>query len=366
MTHFHRNPGKALDASVLRPAAARGGGPLPLLSRLARAAASLRLTTAGFVVLALVALAAQADTRVPAWALVLPQVLLALNLAASMATQSRIRRGGLGLFHAALLGCLLLLAWGRLTHYEGRVEVTQGSAFDVDAAEPLSVGPWHGERLRRVRFDQGPVEVRYAPGLKRSRTLSQVTVSDGDGATATAATRAETVGDDHPLRVAGFRFYTTHNKGFAPLLAWTPPGGPTLTGAVHLPSYPLFDGQQQQRWTPPGGPELRLWLRLPQPVDERAAWQLQPEQVRAVLVAEVEGQRFELRPGDTAAGAFGALRYERLLGWMGYRIHFDPTLTALWWLACAGLAGLALHVWPVPRLRLRWRGLARRPSGRRP
>jgi cytochrome c biogenesis protein len=311
--------------------------------------ASLRLTTAGFVLLAVVALAAQADTRVPAWALVLPQALLASNLAASLATQPRIRRGGLGLFHVALLGCLLLLAWGRLTHYEGRVEVTQGSAFDAAAAEPLSLGPWHGDRLRRVRFEQGPVEVRYAPGLKRARTLSRVVVPDPpDQPSDPAAPRTETVGDDHPLRLAGFRFYTTHNKGFAPLLSWTPPGGVTSTGAVHLPSYPLFDGQQQQRWTPPGGSEVRLWLRLPKTVDERAAWQLQPEQVSAVLVAEVAGQRFELRPGDTASGTFGALRYERLLGWMGYRIHFDPTLSVLWWLACLGLAGLAWHVCTRP------------------
>lgn len=320
-----------------------------LTNRMARHLASLRLTTAGFGLLAVVALAAQADTRVPGWAVVLPQALLALNLSASLATQPRIRRGGLGVFHGALLGCLLLLAWGRLTHYEGRVEVTQGSSFEAEAAEPLSVGPWHGQRLRQVRFEQGPVEVRYAPGLKRARTLSQVVLTEPAGPrTEGDAAHAETVGDDHPLRAAGFRFYTTHNKGFAPLLSWTPPGQPTSTGAVHLPSYPLFDGQQQQRWTPPGGPEVRLWLRLPQPVDERSAWQLQPGQVSAVLVAEVGGQRFELRPGDTATGAFGALRYERLLGWMGYRIHYDPTLAALWWLACLGMAGLALHIWPMP------------------
>lgn len=303
--------------------------------------ASLRLTVALFGLLAAVVLAAQADARVPAWAVALPQALLALNLAASLSTHPRLRRGGLAVFHVALLGCLLLLAWGRLTHAEGRVELTQGAAFEPAAVERLSEGPWHGDRLQRVHFEQGQIEVRYAPGLKRARTLSQVRITE-DG-----SVRTDTVGDDHPLQLHGFRFYTTHNKGFAPLLSWTAPGRAVQTGAVHLPSYPLFDGQQQQRWTPPHGPEMRLWLRLPQPVSEHTAWQLRPEQVDATLVMEVAGQRYELKPGETASASFGHLRYERLVGWMGYRIHYDPTLTALWWLACLGVAGLVWHLWPL-------------------
>lgn len=305
------------------------------------ALASLRLTVALLVLLAGVVLWAQADTRVPPWLLALPQALLALNLAAALATHPRLRRGGLAVFHIALLGCLLLLAWGRLTHAEGQVELTQGAAFDAAAVERLSQGPWHGERLQRVQFEQGAIEVRYAPGLKRARTLSQVHITDASG------TRVDTVGDDHPLRLQGFRFYTTHNKGFAPLLTWTAPARSPVTGAVHLPSYPLFDWQQQQRWTPPHGPEMRLWLRLQQPLKEDMAWSLQPEQVHATLVMEVAGERFELKPGETASAEFGSLRYERLLGWMGYRIHYDPSLAALWWLACLGVAGLVWHLWPL-------------------
>lgn len=313
----------------------------PLVLSVARRVASLRVTVAMFVVLALVVLAAQNDTRVPAWAVAVPQLVLAINLTASLATHPALRRGGLAIFHVALLGCLVLLAWGRLTHFEGRVEVAQGATFDPAAVEPSSVGPWHGDRLRKVQFEQGAFSVKYAPRLKRAHTHSLVTLSDAAG------TRTQTVGDDRPLLLSGFRFYTTHNKGFAPLLTWTAPGAAPVTGAVHLPSYPLFDWQQQQRWTPPGGPEARLWLRLDQGVNEQEAWQLRPDQVVAVLVIELAGQRHELRPGEVATGTFGSVRYERLIGWMGYNVHYDPTLSALWWLACLGVAGLALHMWPI-------------------
>ena len=312
-----------------------------LLRRAVQQLALPQLTAAGFATLGAVVLAAQADSRVPGWAVVLPQVILAFNLAAALTTNPLLRRGGLAVFHIALLGCLVLLSWGRLTHFEGRVEVTQGSAFDPSNVEPLSVGLLHGDRLGRINFEQGALEVHYATGLKRARTISQVRLDDDVGQ------RTESVGDDHPLRTGGFRFYTTHNKGFAPLLIWTAPGSAPVRGAVHLPSYPLFDGQQQQRWTPAGGPEVRLWLRMPTSVDERSAWQLRPDQVTAVLVVEAAGQRYELQPGETASADFGSLRYDRMLGWMGYRIHYDPTLSALWWLSCLGILGLVWHLWPL-------------------
>lgn len=313
----------------------------PGLPRWLKPLASLRLTTAGFVALGALVLVGQFDARLPGWMPALPMAVLAANLSAALLTHPRLRRGGLGLFHLALLGCLLLLAWGRLTHFEGRVELTQGATFDPAAVEVLSVGPWHGERWRRLQFGQGRIEVRYAPGLKRARTISEVSQATSSGEV------TGPVGDDHPLKLDGFRFYTTHNKGFAPLLTWQPAAGPALTGAVHLPAYPLFEAQQQQRWQPPGGPELRLWLRLPPLADEQRAWQLQPDQVAAMLVVELQGRRFELHPGDEASGPAGRLRYERLLGWMGYRIHHDPTLAALWWLACLGVLGLARHFWPL-------------------
>lgn len=307
--------------------------------------ASNHLTVAAFIMLGVVIATSQLMSVAPSWLIAVPLALLALNLAAALAAHARLRRGGLAVFHFSLLGCLLLVAWGRLSHYEGRIELVQGGAFDASSAESLSRGPWHGDRLSRVRFEQGAFSVDYAPGVKRSHTRSQVEVLDADGV------RRETVGDDRPLRIDGFRFYTTHNKGYAPLLTWAAQDAAPVTGAVHLPSYPLNDWQQQHSWSPPGVPQVRFWLRLATPVDEQKSWRLQPDQTQATLVVEMGGKRFELQPGDSAVGDFGTLRYDRLLGWMGYRIHYDPTLTPLFWLSCFGVAGLALHLWPLPARR---------------
>ena len=39
------------------------------------------------------------------------------------------------------------------------------------------------------------------------------------------------------------------------------------------------------------------------------------------------------------------MRYERLTGWMGYRIFYDPTLLPLFVVALLGVLGLAWHLW---------------------
>jgi cytochrome c biogenesis protein len=317
------------------------------MKRLLARLGSTRLTLAGFALLGATVLASQ-FTFVPAgWGTALPLLLLAVNLAAALLGRSPLRRGGLGLFHVALLGCLLLLAWGRLTHFEGRVELVQGGTLDAAAVQVTSQGPWAGDALATLSVEQGAISVHYAPGVKRQRTRSQVWLGEG------AARELRTVGEDQPLRLQGYRLYTTHNKGFAPLVRWVAPGAAPISGALHLPSYPMMDWQQQQRWQPPDGPELRFWLRLPAPVDEQGAWQFEPQRVQAALVVDVAGQRFELQPGQSAHGAFGELRYERLLGWMGYRIHRDPSLEPLALLACLGVLGLALHLWPLSSAPLR-------------
>ncbi len=285
--------------------------------------AAPRLTVAGFVVLAVLAATAQ-------WLVALPLVLLAGNLAAALWVSPRLRRGGLGVFHVCLLACMLLVAWGRLTHFDGRLTIVEGQEFDIEAVSTESRGPWHGDGLRDLRFRQGPFTVNYAPGVRREHTRSAVHLPDG---------RVEVVGDGTALIAAGYRFYTTHNKGFAPVLTWTPDGGVPVTGAVMLPSYPMNDWQQVQKWG-----AWHFSLRL-QPVAEGVAWTLDPAQSQAVLVAEAAGRHFELKAGESARIPGGTLRYEWLTGWMGYRIFHDPTLVPLLALSVLGVLGLAWHLW---------------------
>lgn len=304
---------------------------------LLRRLASNRLMMAGFALLAAGTLASYERPAVPASAMVVPLGLLVVNLAAAIAVRPTLRRGGLGLFHACLLGLLLLAGWGRLTHLDGRVEVTQGTALDAQQVQVTAQGPWHGSGWQRLAFGQGPWEVDYAPGVRRARTRSQVWLP-GEAS-------PRVVGDDTPLVLDGYRLYTTHNKGFAPLLRWQPDGGEPVLGALHLPSYPLFDYQQEHRWTAPDGRTLRFWLRVERPLPEDAAWTLRASEIPAVLVVEADGRRHELRPGGTLPLRGALLRYEGLTGWMGYRIFYDPTLVPMLVTSLAGILGLAWHLW---------------------
>ncbi|MDX6284491.1 MAG: hypothetical protein QOH03_5562 [Kribbellaceae bacterium] len=308
------------------------------MKRLLPALASPRVTLAGFALLAATVLAGLHWPQWPTSAYVAPLAGLGVNLAAAIATRPALRQGGLGVFHLALLAFLLLALWGRLTHFDARVEVAEEGFFDPALVQVTGQGPWHGEAWKRLQFRQGGWEVDYRPGVKRAHTRSLVWLPE-DAAT------SRTVGDDTALVLAGYRFYTTPNKGFAPLLTWQQAGAPAQQGVLHMPSYPMFDWRQENAWTTPGGTALRFWLRLDRPIAQDASWTLSPRDVAAVLVVEAAGTRHELRPGDAIALPQGTLRYERLLGWMGYRIFYDPTLLPLLLVALAGVAGLAWHLW---------------------
>ena len=316
--------------------------------------ASARVMLAGFALLAAGTYAAHDDPAAPAALIVAPLCLLAANLGAAIATNRRLSRGGLGVFHIALLTLMIVAAGGRLSRFEGRVELTQGQSLGEAAVEVTTRGPLHPDALSAVAFVQGPFSVDYAPGVRRAHTYSEVGVPDAGGGLTT-----RTVGDDTPLVLEGYRFYTTHNKGLAPVVTWSPDGGTAQTGSLHMPSYPLFDWKQENRFTPPGGPEVRLFLRIDTPVDDQAAWRLDPQTMPTALVVHAEGRRSELAPGESVRLTSGTLRFERLTGWMGYKIYFDPTLPWLFVLATVAATGLAWHLWrravagPLPARRRR-------------
>ncbi len=310
---------------------------------LGRRLASLKLTVVGMLLLAVaVGLRYGDPDRVSVWVLVIPMALLALNLLAAIATNPRIhRRGGLLAFHVSLLVLVILAAIGRLTLYEAHVELLEGQAFSVSQVFDVRAGPLHSGELHRVRFVQGPWTVSYSPGLVRGPTRSTVHVPDGRG-----GWESRVVGDDTPLVLEGYRFYTTFNKGFAPILTWIPDGGgPAYTGAVHMPSYPLFDFRQVNTWTPPGGPELRLWLHVDAGLKGDEAWVLDGRRATARLAVRTPEGRVELEPGESVRLPGGVLRYERLSTWMGYKIFYDPTLRWLFVTSVLGVLGLAAHYW---------------------
>ena len=295
------------------------------------ALAATKLSLAGFALLAAGLLG-----DVPGF-VIAPLAVLAANLAAAIALRPALRRGGLGVFHFALLAILLLAGYGRLAHFDGRVEVTEGSEFAAAHVEVTGSGPLNDGAWRSLAFMQGGFQVDYRAQLRRARTRSEVWLP--------GEAQPRVVGDDTPLVLDGVRLYTTHNKGLAPVLAWQPDGAPAVEGAVHMPGYPGFDWKQENTWKAPDGRVLLLRLRVAHSVPERDAWTLDPHRLATTLIVEADGARHELAPGASVRLGGATLRYVRLTGWMGYRVFYDPTMLPLLLVSLAGIAGLAWHLW---------------------
>jgi cytochrome c biogenesis protein len=286
------------------------------------------------------------------WTLAVPLALLAVSLAAALVAQPRFRRQtALLVFHLALLALLVLVVVGRLTGLQGRFELTQGFAFDGQLLdhEAGALHPWH---LRELAFTHDGFSIDYAPGLKRGPTRNPVRWRDAQGALQSAV-----IGDHRPLLIDGYRFYTSPNKGFAPVLAFYPAQGEAVRGSIHLPSYPAHALRQARAWTLPDGTAAWTLLAIDETlIDPNAAARFRlPSTHRLVL--EVAGVRHELSPGDRLPLAGGTLIYEGLRTWMGYRVFYDPTLP--WLLAAALLAALSLGWHLVAGWRRRpWREVA--------
>lgn len=261
--------------------------------------------------------------------------LLAVNLCAALFVHPALRRQlPLLVAHLALLALVLLVAAGRLLALDGRFELTQGVPFDGTLLD-REAGALHVDRLQRLSFRNDGFEIDYAAGRRRGATRNSVSWAGADG-----QVRSAVIGDHHPLVLAGHRFYTSPNKGYAPLLRWQPEQGAALLGAVHLPSFPSHELRQSREWSLPDG--RSVWVQLQ--TDEKlidpatASHFALPREHR--LVVRIGTQRAELAPGQAMTVPGGQLVYEELRTWMGYRVAYDPTLP--WLLVAALLAALAL------------------------
>lgn len=309
--------------------------------RVVRRLASLRLTLVLIAFLAAGTGIALRTESARTWPMVLPLAALAANLLAAVATNAVFRRQAwLLVFHLSLVALLLLVAAGRLTYLKGHVGVTEGASFEGELGLEER-GPWHAGALESVRFVNAGFDIDYAPGWQRGATRNRVKWQTADGRWENAV-----IGDQHPLVIEGYRFYTTFNKGFAPTFHWNDGKGTTLYGSVQLPSYPVNEYAQAAEWTPPGS-SMSVWVMLD--IDEvvidpqaHTGFRL-PE--RYTLVVRVGKARYELRPGDSIALPDGTLTFDGLRGWMGYRVFYDWTLP--WLLAACAVAvvSLAGHFW---------------------
>lgn len=274
------------------------------------------------------------------WALAVPLGLLAANLVAAVATNPIFRaQGALLVFHLGLIALIVLAAVGRLTYLKGSVELSEGQLFEGTLTQREN-GPLHGEGLARVRFANLGFEVNYQPGLQRAQTRNRVGFAADDGVASELV-----IGDTTPLKLNGYRFYTTSNKGFAPALVWTAhDGGKPMLGTIHMPSFPAHLTRQSLDWTPPGATQvLNARLEIDDNViDLGQAWVLRPPAVHA-LTLRTGDAAVTLRPGESHRFAEGTLRYQGLRMWMGYTVSYDWTIPWLLAACAVAVAALAWH-----------------------
>lgn len=276
------------------------------------------------------------------WLLTVPLALLALNLACAVVTNPVFRRQtALLTFHLALIAIVLLAATGRLTYLRGQLELSSGETFH-GALTQSEHGPWHRGRISEVSFTNHSFTIDYSPGMKRDQTRNAVSWTDAAGREQHAV-----IGDQQPLVLGGYRFYTSFNKGFAPLFVWHPAQGAPQRGTIHLPSYPIHEYGQALEWSPPAtGVKLWVMLKFEEALlDPARPWQFRPPREHA-LVLRVGDERRELEPGGRYTLPQGVLEYEGLTTWMGYNVFYDWTMP---WLLAACLLAVASLAWHFRR-----------------
>ena len=306
-----------------------------------KALASMKLTLVGLAALIANSFAVSQWPEVAIPWLVLPLSVLAINLFAALLVRHAFRQqAALLLFHVGLLGVLLLVAANVLMRFDGSVEVVEGTAFDVAVVTDRGRGWLHPDRLDRVDFSQGPLEVHYLSGLERDTTRSRVVVTQRDGIAI-----ERDIGDRLGFTSHGYRFMTTHNKGYSLLVLWREAGGRETFGVVNFPSYPRFDWKQVNDWTTPAGETLTLELKLADRVPEEGPWTLRSRGVD-YEVGIAGGPRTEktIGPGQSLALAGGEITIVDLRLWMGYRIDYNPLLPWLLTAAFLSLGALAVHM----------------------
>lgn len=309
---------------------------------LLNALASLRLTLFGLALLLGCLFASLQGWLSTTVLLVGPLTLLAVNLAAAIASNRGLRyQPGLLVFHLCLLAVVLLGAMSRMTYFKGGVEVTEGMEF-ANEFTMLEAGPWHMGKLDAVRFINDSFHIDYSPAVTIARTENRVRFPDASGRWS-----EQVITEQKPLELYGYRFYVTSNKGFAPVFTWFPAdGSPPQAGSIHLPRYPTNKFAQAMEWRIPGTGVV-LWLQLildDALLKEGEASRLQPPERYQAVIRQGD-MRKVLNPGERLALPQGELELTELRMWMGYSVFYDWTIP--WMLAASTLAVLSLgwHFW---------------------
>ena len=251
-----------------------------------------------------------------------------------------VNKPALMVFHLALILVFVQLIISQLTYLKATTEVGVNQDFGGQL-DNIRAGPLHDYGLSGGAFTNLGFQINYLDGIRRDNTLNRVRINgeNGDGSVIT-------IGDHIPLVLGHYRFYTSHNKGYAPVFSWIPnqDNRPALRGSVHLPAYPLNEYQQSREWQLPVI-DLPIWTMLvieeevvPEDRDFSFTIPLQHH-----LIVRIGQERWTLRPGESIELSDGTLHYDYLSSWMGYTVDYDWTRPWLLFTSLLGIAALFVH-----------------------
>ena len=309
--------------------------------RFVKKLASLRLTLAGMILLAALALIGTRSPVVDIGITALPIAVLSLNLLAAIATNRSFRtQTGLLVFHIGLLLVFVLVGLSVSTRFNGHVEVVQGGSFEARDVEVTEQGWLYDGNLDDVQFVQGDIQVDYLPGLIRQRTRSTIEFVNANG-----VPQRMTIGDSRGAEIAGYRLLATFNKGLALILRWEGDDGDVRYGAVHFPSYPQYDWRQMTHWMTPAGQQIEMKIEFAGPLSRPTEqWVLQRPQVPfSVRSSATDMPAVVTRLGESIDVDGGSLRVDDLRLWMAYRIDYFPYLPWMFVAAMLAIGGLVTH-----------------------
>jgi cytochrome c biogenesis protein len=305
------------------------------------------------------------------------------------AERGYLRETGNLVFHLALVGLLVAVAYGQLLHYRAQVIVVAGDGF---ANSETSFDTFeHGRAFDAAKLEPFTLrlddfESRFDAATLAARDFTaHVTVTEPG-----AAPVARTIKVNHPLDVGGTQVYLQGN-GYAPEVTVRDAAGQvafsgpvpflpqdqvyTSRGVVKVPD--VSGGQPQigllgfllptaaqmgtDQWVStnpePTSPLLVLsvWsgnLGLDSGVPQNV-YQLDQKGLTEAKDASGKPVTLDLRPGDTVSlpNGLGTLTFDGMRRFAAFDLRKDPALGWLLAFALTALAGLATSLF-VPRRRL--------------
>ncbi|SED57568.1 cytochrome c biogenesis protein ResB [Ruania alba] len=310
------------------------------------------------------------------------------------------REAGNLLFHLALVGLLVVTAWGQLVHYRGQIVVVEGHTF-VNAPldyDSFDTGAWFdAESMEPFRLRLDDFSSVFTDDAQPRDFTASVTMLSPDG-----AEQQQDIVLNQPLETNSTRVYLTGN-GYAPNVTVTDGDGEVAFAepTMFLPSGDLFytsngvimapdanSGEQQLGFSgvllptviesPEGEPMGSAYPEAIDPVlvltlyvgdlglddgQPQNLFTLDTTNMDEVTAADGDPVRLVLRPGETLElpDGLGTITFEDLPRFAALDVRYDPSIASMGVFAGLAFVGLIASLF-LPRRRV-WAKIAPGPDG---